>query len=155
MHFHCILYSIISYLHILAFDNRGRWSQYVSSGFYLCFNHCLTCVLYFLTTAIVYELGRNLIVTKKMKIGTVTSAINNNHCIFIGYYIAAIMQLLWQTCVSAELQSGPIRHNRAKNKLQLKHKNSLFTLQTFHYNYYWWSQSLLYRFGWEMYTFQR
>jgi hypothetical protein len=31
---------------------------------------------------------------------------------------------------------GPIRHNGAKKKLQLKHKNSLFTLQTFHYNYY-------------------
>ena len=30
----------------------------------------------------------------------------------------------------------PIRHNGAKKKLQLKHKNSLFTLQTFHsYNY--------------------
>jgi hypothetical protein len=27
-------------------------------------------------------------------------------------------------------------HNGAKKKLQLKHKNSLFTLQTFHYNYY-------------------
>jgi hypothetical protein len=53
----------------------------------------------------------------------------------------------WQTCVSAELQRGPIRHNGAKKKLQLKHKNSLFTLQTFHYNYYWWSQSLLNRFG--------
>ena len=39
------------------------------------------------------------------------------------------------TCVSAELQRGPIRHNGAKTKLQLKHKNSLFTLQTFHYNY--------------------
>ena len=37
----------------------------------------------------------------------------------------------------------------SKIKLQLKHKNSLFTLQTFHYNYYWWSQSLLNRFGWE------
>ena len=57
--------------------------------------------------------------------------------------------------VSVELQSGPIRHNGAKNKLQLKHKNSLFTLQTFHYNYYWWSQSLLNRFGREMYAFQR
>jgi hypothetical protein len=33
-------------------------------------------------------------------------------------------------------QRGPIRHNEAKKKLQLKHKNSLFTLQTFHYNYY-------------------
>jgi hypothetical protein len=43
-------------------------------------------------------------------------------------------------CVSAELQRGPIRHNGAKKKLQLKHKNPLFTLQTFHYNYYWWSQ---------------
>ena len=43
----------------------------------------------------------------------------------------------------------------SKKKLQLKHKNSLFTLQTFHYNYYWWSQSLLNRFGWEMYAFQR
>jgi hypothetical protein len=32
--------------------------------------------------------------------------------------------------------SGPIRHNGAKKKLQLKHKNSLFTLQTFHYSYY-------------------
>jgi hypothetical protein len=53
------------------------------------------------------------------------------------------------------LQSGPIRHNGANNKLQLKHKNSLFTLQTFHYNYYWWSQSLLNRFGLEMYAFQR
>jgi hypothetical protein len=51
------------------------------------------------------------------------------------------------TCVSAELQRSPIRHNGAKKKLQLKHKNSLFTLQTFHYNYYWWSQSLLNRFG--------
>ena len=38
----------------------------------------------------------------------------------------------------------------SKKKLQLKHKNSLFTLQTFHYNYYWWSQSLLNRFGWEI-----
>ena len=62
---------------------------------------------------------------------------------------------LWQTCVSAELQRGPIRHNGAKKKLQLKRKNSLFTLQTFHYNYYWWSQSLLNRFGWEIYAFQR
>jgi hypothetical protein len=44
--------------------------------------------------------------------------------------------------VSAELH---IRHNGAKKKLQLKHKNSLFTLQTFHYSYYWWSQSLLNR----------
>jgi hypothetical protein len=35
----------------------------------------------------------------------------------------------------------------------LKHKNSLFTLQTFHYNYYWWSQSLLNRFGWEIMLF--
>ena len=34
------------------------------------------------------------------------------------------------TCVSAELQRCPIRHNGAKKKLQLKHKNSLFTLQT-------------------------
>jgi hypothetical protein len=34
--------------------------------------------------------------------------------------------------VSAELQRGPIRHNGAKKKLQLKHKTSLFTLQTFH-----------------------
>jgi hypothetical protein len=42
-----------------------------------------------------------------------------------------------------------IRHNGAKKKLQLKHKNSLFTLQTFHCNNYWWSQSLLNRFGWE------
>jgi hypothetical protein len=42
-----------------------------------------------------------------------------------------------------------------KQKLQLKHKNSLFTLQSFHYNYYWWSQSLLIRFGWEIYAFQR
>ena len=42
-----------------------------------------------------------------------------------------------------------------KKKLQLKHKNSLFTLQTFHYNYYWWSQPLLNRFGWEIYAFQR
>ena len=42
-----------------------------------------------------------------------------------------------------------------KKKLQLKHKNSLFTLQTFHYNYYWWSQSLLNWFGWEIYAFQR
>jgi acetyl/propionyl-CoA carboxylase alpha subunit len=33
-------------------------------------------------------------------------------------------------------QHGPIRHNGAKKELQLKHKNSLFTLQTFHYNYY-------------------
>jgi hypothetical protein len=41
-----------------------------------------------------------------------------------------------------------------KKKLQLKHKNSLFTLQTFHYNNYWWSQSLLNRFGWEIYAFQ-
>jgi hypothetical protein len=40
------------------------------------------------------------------------------------------------TCVSAELQRGPIRHNGAKKKLQLKHKHSLFTLQTFHYNNY-------------------
>jgi hypothetical protein len=39
-------------------------------------------------------------------------------------------------CVSAELQRGPIRHNGAKKNLQLKRKNSLFTLQTFHYNYY-------------------
>ena len=39
-----------------------------------------------------------------------------------------------------------------KKKLQLKHENSLFTLQTFHYNYYWWSQSLLNRFGWEILT---
>jgi hypothetical protein len=31
---------------------------------------------------------------------------------------------------------GRARHNGAKKKLQLKHKNSLFTLQTFHYNYY-------------------
>jgi hypothetical protein len=54
-----------------------------------------------------------------------------------------------------ELQRGPIRHNGAKKELQLKHKNSLFTLQTFHYNYYWWSQSLLNRFGWEIYAFQR
>ena len=43
----------------------------------------------------------------------------------------------------------------SKKKLQLKHKNSLFTLQTFHCNYYWWSQSLLNRFGWEIYAFQR
>ena len=43
----------------------------------------------------------------------------------------------------------------SKNKFQLKHKNSLFTLQTFHYNYYWWSQSLLNRFGWKIYAFQR
>jgi hypothetical protein len=35
-----------------------------------------------------------------------------------------------------ELQRGPIRHNGAEKKLQLKHKNSLFTLQTFHYNNY-------------------
>ena len=42
----------------------------------------------------------------------------------------------------------------SKKKLQLKHKNSLFTLQIFHYNYYWWSQSLLNRFGWEIYAFQ-
>ena len=42
-----------------------------------------------------------------------------------------------------------------KKKLQLKHKNSLFALQTFHYNYYWWSQSLLNPFGWEIYAFQR
>ena len=54
-----------------------------------------------------------------------------------------------------ELQRGPIRHNGAKKKLQLKHKNSLFTLQTFHYNYYWWPQSLLNRVGWEIYAFQR
>jgi hypothetical protein len=53
----------------------------------------------------------------------------------------------WQTLSHS---GGPIRHNGAKKKLQLKHKNSLFTLQTFHYNYYWWSQSLLYRFGWEV-----
>jgi hypothetical protein len=38
--------------------------------------------------------------------------------------------------VDAELQRGPIRHNGAKKKLKLKHKSSLFTLQTFHYNYY-------------------
>jgi hypothetical protein len=37
------------------------------------------------------------------------------------------------TIFSAELQRGPILHNGAKKKLQLKHKNSLFTLQTFHY----------------------
>ena len=66
-----------------------------------------------------------------------------------------VAPVLWQTCVSAELQSGPICHNGAKNKLKVKNKNSLFTLQTFHYNYYWWSQSLLNRFGWEMYAFQR
>ena len=42
-----------------------------------------------------------------------------------------------------------------KKKLQLKHKNSLFMLQTFHYNYHWWFQSLLNRFGWEIYAFQR
>jgi hypothetical protein len=35
-----------------------------------------------------------------------------------------------------ELQHSLIRHNGAKKKLQLKHKNSLFTLQAFHYNYY-------------------
>jgi hypothetical protein len=29
-------------------------------------------------------------------------------------WLAAIMYLLWQTCVSAELQRGPIRHNGAK-----------------------------------------
>jgi hypothetical protein len=34
----------------------------------------------------------------------------------------------------------------SKKKVQLKHKNSIFTLQAFHYNYYWWSQSLLNRF---------
>jgi hypothetical protein len=51
----------------------------------------------------------------------------------------ATLTKTWQTCVSAELQRGPIRHNRAKTNLQLKRKNSLFTLQTFHYNYYWWS----------------
>jgi hypothetical protein len=38
--------------------------------------------------------------------------------------------------IRGELQRGPIRHNGAKKKLQLKHKNSLFTLQTFHYNNY-------------------
>jgi hypothetical protein len=38
LHFRWILYSIISYLHIRIFDNRRKWSQYISSGFYLCFN---------------------------------------------------------------------------------------------------------------------
>ena len=57
-------------------------------------------------------------------------------------------------CLSrATMQSHSSQWN--KKKLQLKHKNSLFTLQTFHYNYYWWSQSLLNRFGWEIYAFQR
>jgi hypothetical protein len=42
----------------------------------------------------------------------------------------------FQVTLPEEIQRGPIRHNGAKKKLQLKHKNSLFTLQTFHYNYY-------------------
>jgi hypothetical protein len=61
----------------------------------------------------------------------------------------------WYGKYRRKVSHGPIRHIGAKKKLQLKHKNSLFTLQTFHYNYYSWSQSLLNRFGWEIYAFQK
>jgi hypothetical protein len=50
-------------------------------------------------------------------------------------YMDTSSKFVW-LFTKAELQRGPIRHNGATKKLQLKHKNSLFTLQTFHYNYY-------------------
>ena len=39
-------------------------------------------------------------------------------------------------CLGRATTRSHIRHNGAKQNLQLKRKNSLFTLQTFHYNYY-------------------
>jgi hypothetical protein len=41
--------------------------------------------------------------------------------------------------MQAKSRKGAVKETRtevAKKKLQLKHKNSLFTLQTFHYNNY-------------------
>jgi hypothetical protein len=83
------------------------------------------------------------------------SQIWRNHLICLTYQIYAKNVYIGLTM----FQSLKFRCKRwfymmSKKKLQLKHKNSLFTLQTFHYNNYWWSQSLLNRFGWEIYAFQ-
>jgi hypothetical protein len=51
-------------------------------------------------------------------------------------FIWYLLQIVGEFKKNVTRQRGPIRHNGAKKKLQLKHKNSLFTLQTFHYNNY-------------------
>jgi hypothetical protein len=100
-------------------------------------------VKYFFVHQIVLKAIRHLAVhvvsalKKTSKVNTILKVVIFKHSAIL---FRCSMICRWpepnRTCVSAELQHGPIRHNGAKKNLQLKHKNSLFTLQAFHYNYY-------------------
>ena len=92
-------------------EESSRWPFFVSDSNPRCL--------------IFFHPGKNSMLTRSIFILPDSERIRESVCACANLFVDEEM---------SDVQKS--NRGRAKKKLQLKHKNSLFSLQTFHYNYY-------------------